>query len=558
MPRLICTCIIFSYFFLIILHAVNIPRGDDLYCLLLFTQSFRDAKSWTQCFQLLFEQWVEHRIIYSRLTALASYWLHGTLNFKTIMIIGNASLLGITFLIYRLLQRIGLSISYLLPVVLTLFSPVMYEGNLWAGAATVYMPVCFTGMLSIYLLTVPSRIAFVSAVFAAILATYSFGNGMFTFLAGCAVLLYLKKTLTACLWMLVGLAAALIYFGGFKTHSATSAFDWAVHFRYPAYIFYNFSAFVGGIFNYYENVNGPVALQNTPAILCGVAISVFIAWSLFKIATTRSHDERGMFAVKATWIGFVIFIGITSVVIAYSRTSAPQMTVVSSRYKIYSMTAFLLVYLWCLISFKKQRTIGIIFATTSAILLVFNYFVYYEKFVNYKSHSLAGLFNYTNRGQWIIYNGSYFEGASKLICDSIRNNPKPVFHFQPVFHELSREALSKAPALLDVRVIENKHSSNRFISSISVGTNAFPTTPNMSQGVYLVMYNEEDIVLFAANPLKNGRFNMLRQRNYFKPGFYLEEDIHRAMRKGKVYKLAVFCPTEKEKLRLINHQITGI
>jgi hypothetical protein len=538
------------------LNAVNVPQGDDLYCLLLFTQSFQDAKTWKECLRLLFEQWVEHRIVYSRLTALASYWLHGTLNFKTVILIGNLSLVGITFIFYKLLRKFGLNIYYLIPVTLTLFSPVMYEGNLWAGASTVYMPVCFLGILCIYLLTIPSNIAFVSALLTAILATYSFGNGMFTFVAGFSVLLYLRKNKKALIWMLVGFLAVLIYFKGFEMHSATNAFGWAVHFRHPEYLFYNFFAFVGGIFNYYENINGLFASQNLLAVLTGITFTAICAWGVKTLLLDRKDNPQA----SAAWLGIALYAGITSIAIAYSRTTSEQMTAISSRYKVYSMIIFVLVYLWCLTYFKKKKLIGGIFLGISAGLLLFNYFVYYEKFVNYKSYSMAGLHNYTNNGKWMIYReSSYFEGASKMICDTIQSKSKPVFHFEkPVFPELSYSTLNKSPFLSDVQITRNKDLKGKSPGTISITSNEFPATPNLSEGAYLVLYNKSEIILLVAGPLKNGRLAMVRQGRYFKNGFYIHESLHSIIQKGKVYKLAIFCPTEKEKIRRINYELAEL
>ncbi|KAA6440947.1 hypothetical protein FEM33_04575 [Dyadobacter flavalbus] len=547
-----CICIICSYFYFIIQNTADIPNGDDLYCLLLFTQAFKDAKSWKECFRLLFEQWVEHRIVYSRFTALVSYWIHGAVNFKSIALIGNFSLLGITFLFYKLLHKIQLSVSYLIPAVLTLFSPVMYEGNLWAGASTVYMPVCLMGIISIFLLAISSPITFVLAILIAILATYSFGNGMFVFVAGAVVLFKSGKIKHAAIWITAGSAAVAFYFRNFQMYSATNAFGWTVHFKYPIYLFNNFFAFVGGTFNYVENVNGPVVYQNFPALLAGIILTAVLIWGIIKILLNRAEP------VQVTWAGMAIFIMITSAVIAFSRTQSEQMTTISSRYKIYSMAAFLLVYLWCLIYYDKRKIVAAVFTGISAALLLFNYYVYYEKFVDYQCHSLAGLYNYNHHGKWIIYSKTaYFEKASKFVSDTIKKNPEPVFHFHPIFPELTHQAIDSARTLESIEVTDNTDSSSKLRKSISFNTNEYPSTSNQPKGIYLVTYNEKNIFLSVANPLKNGRLNMIKQLKYFKDGFYAEEDMFDFIPKGEVYKFAVFCPEEKEQVRLINYQITG-
>lgn len=105
LPLAICIFLILFFFSLIISNSVNIPNGDDLYCLLLFTQEFQDAPSLIDRLKLLFEQWVEHRIVYSRFTALLSYWLTSQVNFVTIIIIGNLTLVGFTILFWKVIKK---------------------------------------------------------------------------------------------------------------------------------------------------------------------------------------------------------------------------------------------------------------------------------------------------------------------------------------------------------------------------------------------------------------------------------------------------------------------
>jgi hypothetical protein len=205
LPAGICFLLIALFFSLVISNAVNIPNGDDLYCLLLFTQQFKDASTLTERFQLLLQQWVEHRIVYSRLAALVSFWLTSQVNFVTIIVIGNLTLLGYTLLFWKMIRKTGVSLYYLIPVVFTLFGPVAYEANLWAGASTVYMPVGFLGLLTIYLLAYHGRTGVVLSLVTAFLATFSFGNGMFSFVAGLLVLLYQSRFRTAFLWAITGI-----------------------------------------------------------------------------------------------------------------------------------------------------------------------------------------------------------------------------------------------------------------------------------------------------------------------------------------------------------------
>lgn len=561
LPLAICIALILFFFSIIISNSVNIPNGDDLYCLLLFTQKFQDTPSLVGRLGLLFEQWVEHRIVYSRFTALLSYWLTSHVNFVTIIIIGNMTLIGFTFLFWKVIKKTGVSLFYLIPVVLTLFSPVTYEANLWAGASTVYMPVAFLGLLTIYLIVYQSNNSWdlIFPILTALLATYSFGNGMFALVAGLAVLLYQKRYRAGLAWAIIGIFAVFFYFQDFEAHSSTNAFSIADHFKKPIYLLYNLFGFIGGIVDYTENVNSEVVTANIPALLLGVflllAICGGVVLFLFKTTFNQTAQKTDL---KLVWLGMAVFVMMTAVVMAYSRTSGSAMNTMSSRYKIYSMIFWVLVYCGCLIHFEKKKIIGVVFGITSLMMLLFNYYTHYDKLTNFKSYLLSGLFNYNTNGQWIIYrHTSYYEGASKLLSDSIAQHHEPVYVFAPVFPQLTHDAIKNAPTLRDITLSTDRNCHGQKGQCLTLHTNEYPSISNYFKGIYLVVYNDANIYLFVANPVKNGRINMLIRGDYYKAGFSLDKNFGSVLKAGNEYKLAVFCPTEKEQIKLIQYKLEG-
>ncbi|WP_031526401.1 hypothetical protein [Dyadobacter crusticola] len=559
-PMGICVALILFFLSLVISNSVNVPNGDDLYCLLLFTQQFQDASTFSERLHLLTGQWVEHRIVYSRLAALVSYWLTSQVNFVTIILIGNATLVGFTVLFWKLIKKANVSLYYLIPVVLTLFSPVTYEANLWAGASTVYMPVAFLGLLTIYLLVYHGRTGMILAMLSALLATFSFGNGMFTFVAAIAVLLYQRKIKSAVIFGIAAVAAVFLYFQDFEAHSSTNAFGVAEHFKKPQYLAYNLFGFVGGILDYTENSNAPVVASNSLGLVLGLLLFVAIcAGSVIFLREQPLGGERpGMRNLKIAWLGMAAFILMTAVIMAYSRTSGAAMNTLSSRYKIYSMLCWIMVYCLCLIHFNRKKVVGMVFGGVSLLILLFNYYNHYDKLTNYKSYLLSGLFNYTTNGQWLIYrHTAYYEGASKMLSDSIANSLEPVYAFNPVFNELSHSALNRAALLKNVRISEDTTIDGKFGKRLTIHTDDYPSSSNYFKGIYLVVYNDTNIYLFVANPAKNGRINMVTRGEYFKKGFYLDNDFGKTLKPGSQYKLAVFCPTEHEKIKRLDYHVEG-
>ncbi len=559
-PLVICILLIGIFFSLIIANMVNIPNGDDLYCLMLFTQQFKDASTFQERFALFTQQWVEHRIVYSRFSALLSYWLTGSVNFITIALIGNFTLIAFTVLFWKVIRKLGVSLYFLIPVVLTLFSPVTYEGNLWAGASTVYMPVAFMGLLAIYFLACKREWGIVLGLLTALLATFSFGNGMFVLVVGLGLLIYRKRFRRAVIWGLASLVAIGLYFMDFHQASSTDAFGVSAHFRKPMYLFYNFFAFLGGILDYSENVNSPFIPANIPAILLGATLFAAICYGslVFLKEVSKPGEDTSRRNIQYAWLGMTAFLLITAVAMAYSRTAGAAMNTLSSRYKIYSMLFWIIVYWGCLIYFERKKLVGLVFGITSLLMLVFNYYTHYDKFSNFNSNFLAGLFNYKNNGEWVIYrHTAFYEGASKMLSDSMARNPDPVFTFHQVFPQLTRAALEEAPVLEQVEISESENCRGFTGKCLAVRTDEYPSIANYFEGIYLVVYDETNIYLFAARPQRNGRYNMVVNGEYFKSGFSLEENFGNILKKGSEYRLAVFCPTAKEQVRRIRYKLEG-
>ena len=561
LPLSICAVLIISFYFLIVKNSVNIPNGDDMYCLMLFTQQFQDATGLTERFQLLIQQWVEHRIVFSRLSALVSYMVHGGyVNFVTIILLGNLMLLGFTLLFRKMLLQSGVSMYYLIPVVLTLFSPIMYEGSLWAGASTVYMPVCLMGLLTAYLLANPSRGRFAGAIGVALLATFSFGNGMFAFVAGLVILILQQQYRRALLWFAITVFCVAYYFHDFFNASATNAFSFSAHFQHPSYLFYNLFSFLGGILDSTESSNMALQRENIPGLCFGIlltAITLFGVYHFFFGENGKFHSKKNV-QHEMAWLGMVVFFGLTALSMAYSRTSGESINTLSSRYKIYSMIAFILVYLWCLMTIRRKSVVGWIFGVFSFSLLIFNYYATYGKLANFKSVLLAGQYNYNKNHHWVIYrHTAYYEGASQAVSDTIRSKATPVFEFIKPFPGLTHEALGKARTLSDIQISESKNCQGFAGNCIVVNSDSYPEIGNFVTGIYLVAYDDKDIFLFPATPKRNGRVNILTRGDYFKPGFYADENFGKSLGSGVAYNLAVFCPSAKEKIRLIDHKIKG-
>ena len=208
------------YWITIYRNAYNFPYEDDFNSALSFMSTFAFSQlSGFDKIKLLFSQYNEHRILFDRLAFLGDYYLFGELNFRHLILFGNISVLLLSVLFFK----VSLSsvpwrqrLFYLLPVAYSLFLYKYWDLSTWAMAALQNLYVMVFAMFSLYKLSQAGRRSFALACGAAVLATFTSGNGLFCFFAGVPVLLLLGSYRQLTIWIAVGLGTVLLYFWGYR------------------------------------------------------------------------------------------------------------------------------------------------------------------------------------------------------------------------------------------------------------------------------------------------------------------------------------------------------
>ena len=243
--------IFISYFYCIISYSVNFPFYDDFNAILVFIQTYNDKHSFPEKFLLLFEQHNEHRIAFDRVVTLSYYKLFSTINFKALIFIGNISLFFIIAILYRsVLYKNRINLFYLIPIPLLVLNHSYYEVSFWAMASLQNMWVLVFAMTSLYFLYQETNYSIYIALFFAVVATFTSGNGMMTFIAGAIVLGLNKKLFNykIVLWLLFGVVSIFLYFKGY-TSAADHPSVIKTLFDKPLVLVGFFFTFLGGSFH---------------------------------------------------------------------------------------------------------------------------------------------------------------------------------------------------------------------------------------------------------------------------------------------------------------------
>lgn len=182
LPAIILAASILTYWLTLFRYATNIPNADDFDVFLKFLVQYResDSSSLLEAIGLVFMPHNEHFIVFNRLLALCCYFLFGTLNFKSLILLGNIALLVISFVLFQALRpSANKRLLLFTPVVVALFQPQYVEASVWATAAISNFWVLAFVVLALWW-NIRGRmvLSFVAALF----ASFTLGNGFLCFL----------------------------------------------------------------------------------------------------------------------------------------------------------------------------------------------------------------------------------------------------------------------------------------------------------------------------------------------------------------------------------------
>ena len=192
--------------------SVNLPNTDDLPTVFNFINTFYPFK--LDKLAALFVPFREHVVVLSKLSGYGQVLLAGTLNLKTLILLGNLFWVGVAYRLYVIFKQTKLQLVYFLPVTLILFQFQFAEISFWSMAIWSNIAVLWLLVESINALLTDNKSTFryLSALLFAILAVFTNGNGMLVLPIGLVVLLFKKEPFKKTAgWFLASAIAVYLY-----------------------------------------------------------------------------------------------------------------------------------------------------------------------------------------------------------------------------------------------------------------------------------------------------------------------------------------------------------
>lgn len=320
----------------LLLSAKNLPLLDDYDAGLNFANQLVARQGFRE--RLLYfaaAQHSDYKLFLAHLLVWLQLSLTGHINFWVLSLIGNASMLLLGWVLWKMFlprAELGRRLALFVPVPLLLFQYQYFETLNWPLPGLQTLPVVAFAVASLYLLARGGSSAFAAAIAAMTLGIAASGNGFVIVVSGGLMLLLRRRWLHLGLWLAASAALVWLYAFHYKVPSEAQAHPSALTLLLHPHIAY-LLGFLGAA-GRYPFTEG--------AVLLGIVLCLFFAWTF----------RRG-FLREQPLVGYcLLFVLLTGVGVAGLRAEDGLAQSVSSRYRMYS--DLLLVFAWFALVWKLR------------------------------------------------------------------------------------------------------------------------------------------------------------------------------------------------------------
>jgi hypothetical protein len=341
------------YFWALFSLSLNIPIGDDFPA---FVDIAPDAVSGKLTARTFFKQINEHRILYNRIFWISGIGLFKAIDFKLLIIIGNLSLIGITWMFIRFQRQLAVPAGMIFVFANLFFSWVGYSNSLCSMMALQNFTFPLLAIAGLWLMTEvekPNKVFLGLSLLT--LAFYTTGLGFVAMLLGLFYLGFRKKY-KLLIWASIPSAIFIfLYFLFFEPSPVQSSIFSGL--SQPIELLKRYFAFIGGAL--------PISfLSPIPEVILGVLLTGMLLWSIYSLKWDLPHN---LFIIT-------IFFMLLAAVVVAARFELNEY--IANRFKINSAVLFAsiaILFLKSIHSLKIRAFVTASFIVFTGILLAFSY-----------------------------------------------------------------------------------------------------------------------------------------------------------------------------------------
>jgi hypothetical protein len=360
---------VFVYLYYAWYYSVSVFFADDFH-LLEAVIWIQDAPNLGAKLKMLLQQHNEHRIVVPRLVTYLSYRLVGYINWPALILLGNLVWASVLWFFWKWFRANALSAWLFLPIPFIFLQPQYHDNVTWAISILQQSVIVFWFVLLSYLC---AKRRFGWAMVVCVLATFTHGSGMFSFLVGIIFPIAARQWRMTAVWAATAILTAILYFHDFSTGQNA---DIARSFSHPLRLVGSFFAFFGSITRIYF-------MNPWVAVLAGVLLWTIAAFSLALIWLPKYGNKNTFAWYDKMLIGITLFLCLTGALVAVSRSWLGIESVLAPRYQQYSALMACVSYLLLVTVISKpyKMALGAVSLVLAALFNLFSYFEYTEEII---------------------------------------------------------------------------------------------------------------------------------------------------------------------------------
>ena len=315
------------YFYSIHVYATNIPFADGYVVHLDQIISIIQAQTLSGKLELLFLNNLELLLLFNKITILLIYSFLGEINLKIFIFIGNSALLGLLFFFYKTLPENREKIFLVFPVVLLLFQlKPNWVHMVWGVNLGYHFGLFFSGLAFYFLVKRHTKYFFLAGLFT-FCSLLSVPSGTATLATGCLILIIQKRLKLASVWFAGIILVLSPFFYLSKLTSSTTSSLLTVS---------SLNDF-GRMGNFFISFLGVSFTFEKPAVafIFGTLIVFYFFFLLYK----------KYYVTNLTVFSFMVYLILLATMVAMYRSGLGENAFLADRYKIFSLTMVILIYI---------------------------------------------------------------------------------------------------------------------------------------------------------------------------------------------------------------------
>lgn len=496
---LICSIPILIYFYFLSVYAVNIPKWDD-HALKSFLLNFHLKKDFFSKVLTLFKQHNEHRIAFDRLITLIVVWIHGSIEYRWLMWVGNFTLIGITGIFFKIFYENKLPLRLFIPIPFLIFQLELWENTFWGMASLQNFGILLFALSLLYCVTSSiKRSHFYLSFLFAFFATFTSGNGLLVHPICILLLILQSRWKDALLYGLVALILIILYFYDYQTPPNNPALP-EVNIKK---IILSFLCFNGSILDLLITSAGRVKLTALGGFLLVVLALLFITHWLLKskvFTKTKSITSNEYFL-----LGCLIFLAGTAMIVTFVRFDMGETGLLTSRYKIYSILLVVVLYSGLMLKGNLNLMLWLNYPIM-LITLIFNFVANFNNFddmINLRRQLI------TMSANWDLESS----GVKHELPITLYETPNTLFH--DAKNQLLKP-IKQLPKWKEKLTYQSENNDQLFIQNISFKP---LNLNNIDDGAYLIAQSDTHTIIFPTIQQTTSIKSYLRSGKYWAKGF---------------------------------------